>query len=112
MRRFLQYYRDPGNRRRLVGCLFITVMMLYNLYATLKRTFWYTWVPPAPSTLLSRFLDFLPLVPFIAVAVLIFIYTCGASDAPWRVKILELLPALLIGLAGILVQAVYRFYIT
>ena len=108
-----QYYRDPGNGRRLASSLLLAVMLLSIPYTTLKRTFWNTWDPSqstAPAFTNTEY-AFLALI-LLCLAGMIWLAARGMNKAPWWVRVLEKLPIIAIAVVYIAIEVLYRLQVT
>lgn len=108
LKRIINYYRDPGNSRRLAAALLLAPAYLSQLWSTLRSTFWLTFdsngLPiheNALSDILILILSLSCLVPAC------WIYIRGVNKAPWVVRIAELMPAILVTVSPLVIRALY-----
>ena len=107
LKRILNYYRDPGNARRLAHSLLLIPVALFQLFMTLRRTFWYTSVsgcPPQATVGLSAYFQ----LAVLCIGLAFWISLRGIKKAPWPVCLAEIAPAILIAAASCVVDALYQ----
>lgn len=114
--RLITYYHDPGNKWRLVHAFWWFLSSIVSVFVTLRTTYW--WTPslmPEPITApLDRLIDALPMLAVAGLWLLLafYAYKRASFDVPWRIWILEDLPAILLAVAAFGIRIVYDMQIS
>lgn len=104
-KRILNYYRNPDHARRLATSLLLVPVIIYQLWLVLKRTFWYE-ASTRPESIVFL------LAALFCCGLAFRLFLRGTRKAPFAVRAAELMPAITVAVASIIVQLLYHFSIT